>query len=178
LKIQGIEAVRSSTPKSCRASIKEAIKLIMNKDESSVQEYIANFKTKFMSLPFEEVAFPRGMKGLDKYKDRSNIYIKGTPIHVKGALLYNDLITRKGLTRKYQLIGDGDKVKFAYLKLPNILNDTVISVLEDLPEELGLQKYVDYEMQFQKCFLDPIKSILEIIGWDTEKRSNLESFFG
>jgi len=178
LKIQGIEAVRSSTPKSCRSSIKEAIKLIMNSDEAAVQNYIANFKTKFMSLPFEEVAFPRGMKGLDKYKDRSNIYIKGTPIHVKGALLYNDLITRKGLTRKYQLIGDGDKVKFAYLKLPNILNDTVISVLEDLPEELGLQKYIDYDMQFQKCFLDPIKSILEIIGWDTEQRSNLESFFG
>ena len=178
LKIQGIEAVRSSTPKSCRSSIKEAIKLIMNSDEESVQRYIADFRTKFMELPFEDVAFPRGMKGINKYKDRSTIYIKGTPIHVKGALLYNDLLTRKGLTRKYQLIGDGDKIKFAYLKMPNILNDTVISVLDDLPEELGLHKYVDYEMQFQKCFLDPIKSILEIIGWDTEKRSTLEDFFG
>lgn len=177
LKIQGIEAVRSSTPKSCRSSIKEAIKLIMNSDEMAVQKYIADFKIKFMSLSFEEVAFPRGMKGLNKYKDRSTIYIKGTPIHVKGALLYNDLINRKGLTRKYQLIGDGDKIKFAYLKIPNILNDTVISVLDNLPEELGLQMYIDYNMQFQKCFLDPIKSILEIIDWDTEHRSNLESFF-
>lgn len=178
LKIQGIEAVRSSTPKSCRSSIKDALKLIMNKDEASVQRFIADFKMHFMSLPFEDVAFPRGMKGLNKYKDRSTIYVKGTPIHVKGALLYNDLITRKGLTRKYQLIGDGDKIKFAYLKTPNILNDTVISVLDDLPEELGLQKYIDYEMQFQKSFLDPIKSILEIIGWDTEQRSTLEDFFG
>jgi len=177
LKIQGIEAVRSSTPKACRASIKESIKLIMNSDEAAVQKYIADFKTKFMSLPFEEVAFPRGMKGLNKYKDRSNIYIKGTPIHVKGALLFNDLITRKGLTRKHQLIGDGDKIKFAYLKVPNIINDTVISVLETLPTELGLDRYVDYDMQFQKAFLDPIKSILEIINWDTEKRSNLEDFF-
>jgi len=177
LKIQGIEAVRSSTPKACRASIKESIKLIMNSDEAAVQKYIADFKTKFMSLPFEEVAFPRGMKGLNKYKDRSNIYIKGTPIHVKGALLFNDLITRKGLTRQHQLIGDGDKIKFAYLKVPNIINDTVISVLETLPTELGLDRYVDYDMQFQKAFLDPIKSILEIINWDTEKRSNLEDFF-
>lgn len=178
LKIQGIEAVRSSTPKSCRSSIKDALKLIMNKDEASVQRFISDFKMHFMSLPFEDVAFPRGMKGLNKYKDRSTIYVKGTPIHVKGALLYNDLITRKGLTRKYQLIGDGDKIKFAYLKTPNILNDTVISVLDDLPEELGLQKFIDYEMQFQKSFLDPIKSILEIIGWDTEQRSTLEDFFG
>jgi DNA polymerase elongation subunit (family B) len=177
LKVQGIEAVRSSTPKSCRSSIKEALKIIMNSDETAVQNYIADFKKKFMQMPFEDVAFPRGMNGLNKYKDRSTIYIKGTPIHVKGALLYNDLISRKGLTRKYQLIGDGDKIKFAYLKVPNIINDTVISVLDDLPEELGLQKYIDYDMQFQKCFLDPIKSILEIIGWDTEQRSTLESFF-
>ena len=96
---------------------------------------------------------------------------------MKGALLFNDLITRKGLTRKHQLIGDGDKIKFAYLKVPNIINDTVISVLETLPTELGLDRYVDYDMQFQKAFLDPIKSILEIINWDTEKRSNLEDFF-
>jgi DNA polymerase elongation subunit (family B) len=177
LKIQGIEAVRSSTPKACRSSIKEAIRLIMNKDEEAVQAYIADFKTKFMAMPFEEVAFPRGMKGLNKYKDRSTIYIKGTPIHVKGALLFNDLVTRKGLTKKYQLIGDGDKIKFAYLKAPNPINDTVISVLETLPSELGLDKYVDYEMQFQKCFLDPIKSILEIINWDVEKRTTLEDFF-
>jgi hypothetical protein len=130
-----------------------------------------------MAMPFEDVAFPRGMKGLNKYKDRSTIYIKGTPIHVKGALLFNDLVTRKGLTKKYQLIGDGDKIKFAYLKAPNPINDTVISVFETLPSELGLDKYVDYEMQFQKCFLDPIKSILEIINWDVEKRTTLEDFF-
>lgn len=177
LKIQGIEAVRSSTPKACRSSIKEAIKLIMNKDEEAVQAYIAEFKAKFMQLPFEDVAFPRGMKGLNKYKDRSTIYAKGTPIHVKGALLYNDLITRKGLTRKYQLIGDGDKIKFAYLKLPNIINDTVISVTEELPKELDLLRFVDYETQFNKAFLEPIKSILEIIDWDVEKKSTLEDFF-
>jgi DNA polymerase elongation subunit (family B) len=177
LKIQGIEAVRSSTPKACRSSIKEAIKLIMNGDEAMVQKFIADFKDRFMQLPFEDVAFPRGMKGLNKYKDRSTIYIKGTPIHVKGALLYNDLLNRKGLTRKYPLIGDGDKIKFAYLKTPNILGDTVISVAEDLPKELDLHRYVDYNMQFEKAFLDPIKSILEIIDWDTEQRSNLESFF-
>ena len=177
LKIQGIEAVRSSTPKSCRSSIKEAIKLIMNGDEDSVQRYIREFKTRFMNLPFEDVAFPRGMKGLDKYKDKTTIYGKKTPIHVKGALLYNDLLTRKGLTNKHPLIGDGDKIKFSYLKMPNILNDNVVSIPEDLPKDLGLQQFVDYELQFQKAFLDPIKSILDIINWDTEKRNNLEDFF-
>ena len=178
LKVQGIEAVRSSTPKSCRSSIKEALKIIMNKDELTVQRYIADFRDKFMAMPFEDVAFPRGMKGLDKYRDRSTIYIKGTPIHVKGALLYNDLINRMKLTNKYQPISDGDKIKFAYLKLPNSINDSVISVPDTLPPELGLDRYIDYDMQFQKCFLEPIKSILDTIDWDVEKRSTLEDFFG
>ncbi len=177
LKLQGIEAVRSSTPKACRSSIKQALKIIMNEDEATVQAYIADFKSKFMQLPFEEVAFPRGVKGLEKYSDRHTIYSKGTPIHVKGALLFNHMIKKKGLGKKYQEIGDGDKIKFALLKAPNPLHDTVISVLDELPIEFGLQQYIDYDAQFQKSFLEPIKSIMDTIGWDTEKRATLMSFF-
>jgi len=177
LKIQGIEAVRSSTPKACRASIKKSLSIIMNKDESTLHEFIENARSEFMKLPFEEVAFPRGMNGMDKYRDRNSIYSKGTPIHVKGALLYNHLIQTRGLDKKYQLIGDGDKIRFAYLKLPNPLMEHVISVPDDLPEELDFTKYIDYETQFNKSFLEPIKSILDVIGWDVEKRSTLEDFF-
>ena len=178
LKIQGIEAVRSSTPKVCRAAIKKALTVIMNGNEEETQKYIADFRDKFMTMKFEDIAFPRGMKGIDKYADRQDVYISGTPIHVKGALLYNDLIRKKGLTDKYQLIGNGDKVKFAYLKMPNPIRDTVISVTEELPKEFGLERYIDYDLQFQKCFLDPIKNILDVIGWSPEKRNTLESFFG
>lgn len=177
LKLQGIEAVRSSTPKACRSSIKQALKIIMNEDEAAVQAYIAKFKTEFMQLPFEEVAFPRGVKGMEKYADKHTVYAKGTPIHVKGALLYNSMIKKKGLGKKYQEIGDGDKIKFALLKMPNPLHDTVISVLDELPREFDLQRYVDYDAQFQKSFLEPIKSIMDTIGWDTEKRATLMSFF-
>ena len=178
LKIQGIEAVRSSTPKACRTSIKEAIKIIMNKDEPSLHEYIANFKINFMNMPFEDIAFPRGMKGLDVYKDSKTIYSKGTPIHVRGALLYNNFINKNGLSDDFKLIGNGDKIKFAYLKLPNHFRENVISVPDELPKELGLDKYIDYDIQLQKSFIEPIKSILETIGWEVEKTSTLESFFG
>jgi DNA polymerase elongation subunit (family B) len=177
LKVMGIEAVRSSTPKACRASIKEALKLIMSSDEEVVQKYISDFKETFMKLPFEDVAFPRGMKNMDKYRDRHTVYAKGTPIHVKGALLFNNMLIKNGLDKKYQMIGDGDKIKFSYLKVPNSVGDHVIAVLDELPKELDLHKYVDYDTQFQKAFLEPIKSILEVIGWQHEKVSNLEDFF-
>ena len=178
LKVMGIEAVRSSTPKACRASIKKALRIIMNEDEVTVQAFIAEFKGQFMKLPFEEVAFPRGMKGIDKYRDRHSVYMKGTPIHVKGALLYNDLLRKRDLDKKYQMIGDGDKVKFAYLKTPNPIGDHVIAILDELPTELDLHRYVDYETQFQKSFLEPIRSLLKVVGWQVEKINTLEDFFG
>ena len=145
---------------------------------ASVQAFIDKFRVEFMSLPFEEVAFPRGMNNIDEYRDPRDVYKKGTPIHVKGALLYNHLIRKNNLEAKYQVIADGDKIKFAYLKLPNPLNDSVISTIDALPKELGLDKYVDTKMQFQKSFLDPLTNILDVIGWSSEKRSTLESFFG
>jgi DNA polymerase elongation subunit (family B) len=177
VKMQGIEAVRSSTPKPCRNSIKRALEIIMNEDETATQDYIAQFKREFMKMPFESVAFPRGVNGMTKYFDASSIYGFKTPIHVKGALIYNNMIKKKGLENDYQMVTDGDKIKFAYLKMPNPTHDTVISVPDILPPEFNLQKYIDYDLQFEKSFLEPIKNILDVIGWSTEKRSTLEDFF-
>ena len=176
LKIQGIEAVRSSTPHVCREKIKEALAIIMNQDEETLQAFIEKFRGEFLDLPFEQVAFPRGIKGLDKYKDASQIYIKGTPIQVKGALLFNNLLKVKKI-KSIPPIVDGDKVKFAYLKMPNPIHDTVIAVPDEMPKEFKLDKYVDREMQFTKTFLEPINAIAEVIDWHTEKKSTLEEWF-
>lgn len=176
LKLQGIEAVRSSTPHACRESIKEALGIIMNEDEQNLQEYIERFKNKFLELPFEDVAFPRGVKGLEKYRDSASIYKKSTPIHVKGALLFNHLLKQKNIKR-IPPIQNGDKIRFAYLKVPNPLKDSVIATPDELPDELELNKYIDRDLQFEKAFLEPIRSITSIIGWEVEKKSTLEDFF-
>jgi DNA polymerase elongation subunit (family B) len=176
LKLQGIEAVRSSTPHACRENIKKALSIIMNEDQAALQKFIADFKEQFMKLPFEDVAFPRGVKGMKKYTGKGEIYIKGTPIHVKGSLLFNWLLIQNGI-KNIPPIQDGDKVKFAYLKEPNPIGDTVIATPDELPDEFRLDKYVDRELQFTKAFLEPLKSIAEVIGWEVEHRSTLEDFF-
>jgi DNA polymerase elongation subunit (family B) len=177
LKIQGIEAVRSSTPYACRENIKKALDIIMNGEEQDLQKFVVDFRNKFNDLPFIEIAFPRGLKGMSKYRDSSSIYKSGTPMHVKGALLFNHLLNKYKI-KNIQHISDGDKIKFAYLKLPNPIQDTVIAVSDQLPTEFNLDKYVDRDMQFTKSFLDPVKSITDVINWDVEKRSTLEGFFG
>jgi len=178
MKVMGLEMVKSSTPSVIREKMKETIKLIVRSTESDVQEFIEKFKNEFKSLPPEEVAFPRGINGLKDYSDSANLYKKGTPIHVRGAILYNYMMKEKNLTKSYPLIQEGEKLKFTYLKTPNPLKEDVISFPVRLPKEFGLHEYVNYDLQFEKAFIEPIRVILNCIGWQTEKQSSLESFFG
>ena len=177
LKMMGIEAVKSSTPAPCRRMIKDALKLMMSGTEEDVIDFIDKSRAEFKSLPPEQISFPRSVSDVQKYKGSSEIYIKGTPIHVRGALLYNYYLKDKKLTNKYSLIQNGEKIKFCYLKKPNILHENVISFIQDFPTELGLDKYIDYDLQFDKSFLEPLKIILDSIGWSVEKTINLELFF-
>ena len=178
LKIMGIEAVKSSTPAPCRAMIKGALKLMMTGTEDNVIEFIDKSRKEFNALPPEMISFPRSISNVKKYECRTFIYSKGTPIHVRGALLFNHYITDKKLTNKYSLINNGEKIKFCYLKEPNPLRENVISFIQDFPKELNLDKYIDYDLQFNKSFVEPVKTILDAIGWSVEKTVNLEMFFG
>ena len=178
LKMMGIEAVKSSTPAPCRQMIKDGLKLMMSGTEEDVINFIDESRKKFKQLPPEEIAFPRSVSDVVKYKSHSDIYTKGTPIHCRGALLFNHYIKQKKLDNKYSLINNGEKIKFLYLKKPNIIQENVISFIQDFPTELGLDKYIDYELQFEKSFVEPLKSILDAIGWNVEKTVNLELFFG
>jgi len=177
LKVMGIEAVKSSTPGACREKIKECLTVIMNEGEEAAQEFIANFKDQFSELPIEDISFPRGCNGINKWANQSSIYSKGTPIHVRGALLYNHYNKKNNLMHKYPLIQDGEKIKFVYLKTPNKFGENVVSFISTFPKEFGLDKQVDYELQFEKSFLDPIKVILDTIGWKSEKVASLEFLF-
>ena len=177
LKMMGIEAVKSSTPAPCRKMIKDGLKLMMNGTEDDVINFIDKCRREFKELPPESIAFPRTASDIRKYQSSSDIYIKGTPIHCRGALLFNYYIKDKKLDKKYSLINNGEKIKFIYLKKPNIIHENVISFIQDFPKELGLDMYIDHELQFEKSFVEPLKSILDAIGWKVEKTSSLESFF-
>ncbi len=178
LKIMGIEAVKSSTPQVCRTKIKEAIKIIMNKDEETLQNYIAEFKKEFDELPPEAIAFPRSCNNINKYRNPATIFSKGTPIHVKGSLIYNHKIREMKLQNRYPYIQEGDKIKFLKLVEANPFRFDVISYITTLPTEFDLNKFIDRETQFEKTFLDPMRFILQSIGWSQEKKASLEAFFG
>jgi len=176
LKIMGIEVVRSSTPMPCRNMLKDTIRVIMTTDEETTQKFIQQCKDKFNSLPPEDIAFPRGISDIDKWKDRSSIYKKGCPIHVRGALLYNFHINERKL-KNHDPIFSGDKVKFLYLKVPNTLHENVITFTSSgVPKEFGIKNNVDYDLQFEKAYLEPVNSILDVIEWSAEKQMTLDMF--
>ena len=177
LKIMGIEAVKSSTPAPCRKMIKDGLRVMMEGTEDEMIKFIDQARLEFNKLSVAELSFPRSISDVNKHKSHTTIYGKGCPIHVRGSLLHNHYVKERGLDNKYSLINNGDKIKFVYLKKANPIRENVISFLNDFPYELGLDKYIDYELQFNKAFLEPVKVILDSIGWNVEKVANLELFF-
>ena len=175
LKIMGLEAIKSSTPAPCRQMIKDAVKIILTGTNDEIIKYIDECRKKFNTLPIEDIAFPRGVSDAEKYKSHADIYIKGTPGHTRGVLLFNHYLKKKKLTNKYSLIQNGERIKFVYLKTPNVFRENVIAFIQQFPKEFGVE--ADYDLQFEKAFFNPVNSILETIGWESEKRGTLDSFF-
>jgi DNA polymerase elongation subunit (family B) len=177
LKIMGLEAVKSSTPSACRTKIKEAINIIMTQTQDDLHKFIEKFRQEFKNLPVEDISFPRSVNGLGEYADAANIFKKGTPIHVKGALVYNHFLRELKLTKRYQLIQEGEKIKFVYLKQPNIFSNNTLAFISGLPKQLDAEQYIDYDLQFEKSFLEPLEIILSAINWNSEKVDSLDCFF-
>ena len=172
LKVMGLEVVKAIIPQDCRDAFRESIALILDGKKKETQDFIKEFRQKFNKLKVEDIAFPRGCNGLEEYHDSGRIWRKGSPIHVKGALVYNHRLKEMGLDSVYPLIHSGDKVKFVHLREPNPVHCNVVSFLQVLPPEMGLHKYVDTEMMFDKTFLEPVKSLLVLLGWEAKETRN------
>ena len=176
LKVVGLEVNKSSTPAIIRKKLKDTIQVILNKTEPELQKYIADFRAEFNAMPIEVISFPRGVNNLKQYTG-SPIYGKATPIAVRAALLHNHYIKKLGLTKQYQPILEGSKIKFIYLNPQNPIREDVIGYVDHLPKEFGLHEFIDYDKMFDKVYVDAVKIILDAIGWDTEHRSSLDDEF-
>ena len=181
LKMMGIEAVKSSTPAPCREKIKQALKIIMSGDEKELNDFIQDFRNEFMEMRPEEIAYPRSINGLSKWTESHNLFKKGAPIHVKGGILYNYLIKKHKLSHKYPFIQEGDKIKFLHLREPNLYQSTSISFITELPKELDITSMIDYDIQYEKSFVEPLKFITDKIKWNLDMsfgtQLTLEGFF-
>jgi DNA polymerase elongation subunit (family B) len=178
LKLVGIEAIKSSTPLACRNAIIDCINIIMNDTENDLHKYVEKFRAEFVEMDFEQIGSPRGVSNVAKYASgKATLFVTGTPINAKGSVLYNHLLKKHNLTDRYELISDGDKIKYCYIKEPNPHRVNVISCPGKLPEEFNLKPYLDYATQFDRAFIAPLQILLSAIGWNTEKKSTLEDFW-
>jgi DNA polymerase elongation subunit (family B) len=178
LKVMGLAMVRSSTPAVVRSKLEDSLPIILHGSESDVKSYVSDYKQDFMKLSIEEIAFPRGVSNLKTYTNKDTIYKKGScPIHVRASLLYNWHLDRLGLSKKYEKIKEGDKIKFLYLKTPNPFQENVIAFISVLPPEFGLNDHVDYETMFVKTFQEGVQNVLDPLGWSADTRATLEDWF-
>lgn len=181
LKIIGLEAVRSSTPKYFREKLKTVYELMYTADQPAIHKAVENIRLEFLKLPIMEIGKPSGVNGLGEYDNNSKElgnFAKGTPAGPKAAFTYNRLIQQLNLTDKHHLINSGDKIKTFNVKLPNPYKNDKIAILDRVPEEFELEKYVDRDDMFNDSFLTPITAVLNARNWYPSKQVNLDDIFG
>lgn len=177
-KIIGLQMIQSSTPKIIKEKLHKSLNLILDSTEEELQEYVLKLESEFKKYNVEDIAKPSGIDGISKYQDAKTLYIKGTPIHVRGTILYNSLVKKYNLENELPLIRDGDKIKLTYLKLPNPIRENVITFPNELPKQFGLHQFVDHETQFEKIYMSALETILDVIGWTAYKSNDMGDLFG
>lgn len=177
IKFKGLEARKSTTPEWCRERLVKCYEKVLLGTEAEVQELIAGYKKEYMELTVDDIAQASGVSDIEKWLDANGNYISGTHFAAKACIMYNKLIDKHedlGLPP----IESGDKVKIINLKPGNPVGNDRIAFPDFLPPELGLDKWVDYHTTFEKTFIEPIQSILDVVGWSHKRRVNLLSMMG
>lgn len=177
LKIVGLDIIKSSTPAVIKAKLKESVQVILDGSNDDLRKFVADYKEEFNTLTAEQIAFPRGVNNLEEYLLESGQYKKGIPINARAALNFNGLVKKHKLEDYYEEIVSGDKIKYLYLKLPNVIRDKVIGFNTVLPKQFNLHTAVDYETMFEKVFLSPIEIMAKPLKWSVQPESGLKGLF-
>jgi len=194
LDVKGLDIVRSNFPPAMRDLMTEVLQGVLSKrDKDELDELIVGFKKKMKTMPIGEVALPTGVRGLSKYKDtrysnkriygKGTIFTdthKGTPVHVKSAIRYNDLLKHFGLDNT-EPIRNRDKIRWIYLKKNPLGIDTLAFKGYDDPKQITdfIEQYIDYDRLFEGALQKKINMFYGALSWDlpVDKKNTLERFF-
>ena len=185
LDVKGLDVVRSSFPPSFRKFMARVLEDILNDiSKTDLDAKILDFKDHMKTLPLLDVMFPVGVKNVRKYTRKSDEpftpRMKGTPVHVKSALNYNDYLRHQGISKKYQSIGNGEKIKWTYLKNNALGLDTMAMKGFEDPRQLEefIEKYINYEKVFDSAFANKLNDFYSAMDWGSiPKNNNLGKFF-
>lgn len=172
IKFKGLEARKSTTPEWCRERLVKCYEKILLGTEEEVQTLISGYKEEYMKLSVDDIAKASGVSDIEKCVASDGSFISGAHFAAKACVGYNRLV-EKNEDLGLPMIESGDKVQMVLLKPGNPFGQNYFAYPEFFPEELGLGKWVDYQAAFEKSFIDPIQSILDVVGWSHKRRVNL-----
>ncbi len=185
--VKGLDTVRSNFAVAMKELLGKVLSDVLAKvPKEKIDERISVFKRNMNSLHYDVMANPIGVKGIGKYevKDEDSpfsTYKKGAPVHVKAAINYNSLLEHWYEGRKYEKIGNGNKIKWVYLKDNEFGFDTIAyKGYEDPPQILDLIKNkIDHSRMFEQAMSKKIGMFYDAMSWEAvvDKQQSIERFF-
>jgi DNA polymerase elongation subunit (family B) len=174
--IKGFDVVRSSFPKSFRKIMKELIvDILHDKDVDELNQTVRNFKRIYKTNSIFDIMLPSSVKEISKFEYNQ----KGTPIHVKSAQNYNQLLTLFNIDDVSPIV-DGDKILYAYVKQNSYGFETIAlkGQGEDDPRIVKfVEQYMDKDKVFETSLISKLDTIWYDLGWDKVQLTEQNNFF-
>jgi DNA polymerase elongation subunit (family B) len=186
LDVKGMDVIRSNFPKAFREFMSEILIDILNiSEKKKIDDKVLAFREDMKQKPMFDIMFPTGVKELKKYKTKKakgqmfGDRIKGTPVHAKAALNYNDLMEYFKVTAS-RPIAEGEKIKWTYLKNnPFGIESCAVKGFEDDDRIIKfITQYIDYEKIFTASLENKLTDFYNALNWGAvTKNDNLSNFF-
>ena len=198
LDIKGLEFQKANFPPLLGKFFHKAlVDVLKGETQEEIDTRIKEFKKKIVdgTVPLSKLGNPTSVKQINKHQGKpakaGEMFSKfkevknkadkklGAPAAVKAAVRYNDLIRFWKLDGKHNLIAQGEKIKWVYLK-PNPYQIEELAFLEyDMPEKIRifLDEYADRGKIFDSILLNKLEGFYSDLEWNLNLNPYINQFF-
>jgi len=198
LDIKGLEFQKSNFPPILGKFFNNAlVDVLKGTKQEEIDARVKTFKKQILdgTIPLTDLGNPTSVKQIGKHQGKparvgemlstfNHVENKvgrklGAPAAVKAAIRYNDLLRFWKLDKKHELITNGTKVKWIYLK-PNPYHIEEIAFLNyDMPEKINtfIEQYADRKKVFESILLNKLEGFYGDLEWNLNLNPYINQFF-
>ena len=198
LDIKGLEFQKSNFPPILGKFFNNAlVDVLKGTKQEEIDDRVKTFKKQILdgTIPLTDLGNPTSVKQIGKHQGKparkgemlstfNHVENKigrklGAPAAVKAAIRYNDLLRFWKLDTKHELITNGTKIKWIYLKNNPYQIEEIAFLDYDMPEKIRIfiEQYADRKKVFESILLNKLEGFYSDMEWTLNLNPYINQFF-
>ena len=198
LDIKGLEFQKANFPPILGEFFHKAlVDVLKGTKQDEIDARVKKFKKEILdgTIPLTKLGNPTSVKQIGKHQGKpakaGEIFSQfnyvenkagnklGAPASVKAAIRYNDLLRFWKLDTKHELITNGTKIKWIYLKNNPYQIEEIAFLDYDIPEKIRtfIEQYADRKKVFESILLNKLEGFYSDMQWKLNLNPYINQFF-